>query len=546
VSRGAGLGRLRSLGPGFGTADLRRVQAAWALSAVGNWGFTVVLSIYAFDQGGAPAVGLAAALRLLPAAVAAPAASWVVDRRARRDVMVWCSFVRAACLAATVLVVAAGGPFAVVLVLAAGFSIVTTAHKPAQAAMLTLLARTPQQLAAASAVMSASDFGGFLVGALLGGTLSAVASVQVAFASAAATFVVAGLVQRRVRPDPRPVPLAGRASRNLAGEALAGLEALLASAQLLFVVGGFLAATVVEGAMDVLVVLLALDVLDLGRSGVGYLNAAWGVGGLVGGALAVTALRGGRLAVALCGGCVVVGGCVAGLGVWPGAAVALMLLAVMGVGFAVVEIAETTLMQRLVPDDVLGRAFGVVESLFVAATGVGALVAPILVAALGVRGALAVLGAALALLAIALLPRLARFEAAAPVGEREFALLRGVPFLAPLALASVENLARRAVSVPMRVGDAVIRQGDVGDRFYVIADGEVEISRDGTSQGRSCTGDFFGEVALLRDVPRTATVVATQAGTLLVLERGDFLAAVTGHPRSTEAAGAVVRERWSG
>jgi MFS family permease len=219
---------------------------------------------------------------------------------------------------------------------------------------------------------------------------------------------------------------------------------------------------------------------------------------------------------------------------------------VMGVGYAVVEIAETTLMQRLVPDDVLGRAFGVVESLYVAATGAGALAAPILVAGLEVRGALVALGVALALLAIALLPRLARFEAATPVGEREFALLRGVPFLAPLALATVENLARRAVSVPMRLGDAVIRQGEVGDRFYVIADGEVEISRDGISQGRSSAGDFFGEVALLRDVRRTATVAATQAGTLLVLERGDFLAAVTGHPRSTEAASAVVRERWSG
>jgi hypothetical protein len=193
---------------------------------------------------------------------------------------------------------------------------------------------------------------------------------------------------------------------------------------------------------------------------------------------------------------------------------------------------------------VLGRAFGVVESVYIAATGAGALLAPVLVAALGIRGTLLTLGAALALLALSLWPLLARFEAAAPVGEREFGLLRGVPFLAPLAVATVENLARRAQSVPMTQGETVIREGDRGDRFYVIADGEVEVSEDAQRRRRETAGDFFGEIALLRDVPRTATVVATQSGTLLALERADFLAAITGQPRSTEAAHAVVRERW--
>ena len=113
-------------------------------------------------------------------------------------------------------------------------------------------------------------------------------------------------------------------------------------------------------------------------------------------------------------------------GASPTPAPALALLALLGVGYAFVEIAETTLLQRLVPDDVLGRAFGVVESVYIAATGVGALLAPAIVGALGVRGALAACGVALAALAVCLWPVLARFEAAAPVSEREFALLRGV------------------------------------------------------------------------------------------------------------------------
>jgi MFS family permease len=543
VSRGRAHGRLRSLAAAFGTADLRRIQAGWALSSIGNWGFMVALSIYAFDQGGAPAVGLAAALRLLPAAVMAPVAASLADRHPRRDVLVRCSVARAACLAGTALVVAAEGPFALALVLAAGFSVAATAHRPAQASLLATLARTPQQLAAANAVLSAIDNAGFLLGALVGATLAAAWGADVAFAVMAAMYAAAAVAQRRVRRDPRPAPAAGPGAGRRAGGAVAGLRALLASPQLRLVVGAFGAATVVEGATDVLVVLIALDLLDLGRGGVGYLNAAWGVGGLAGSAVAAAALGRGRLALALCAGCVLMGACLAALGAWPEALLVFALIAVLGVGLAVAETAEITLLQRLIPDDVLGRAFGVVEGVSVAATGVGALLAPVLVAALGIRGALIALGATLTALAIALWPRLSRFEAAAPVGEQEFRLLREVPFLAPLALATVESLAQRAACVPMGVGETVIRQGDVGDRFYVIADGEVEVSTDGRRRRRSSAGDFFGEIALLRDVPRTATVVATAPGTLLVVERGDFLAAVTGLPRSTEAAGAVVRGR---
>ena len=537
-------GRLRSLAAGFGTPDLRRVQAGWALSSVGNWGFMVMLSIYAFDEGGAAAVGLAAGLRLLPAAVAAPAASSFVDRHSRRDLIVLCSVLRGACLGVLALAVAAGAPLGAVLALAALFSILSTAHKPAQAALLPALARSPQQLAAANAVLSGIDNGGFLVGALLGGTLSALTSPQVAFATAAATFAAAAVAQRRLPRDERPEPLTPEGGEGLGHEAAAGLRALMASPQLRLVVGGFAAATVVEGATDVLVVLVALDLLEVGQAGVGYLNAAWGVGGILGGAAAAAALGRGRLALGLSAGCVLIGACLAGIAGWPSTGGVLIFLALLGVGYAVVEIAQTTLLQRLVPDDVLGRAFGVVESVYIGATGVGALLAPAFVAWLGIRGTLVALGAALALLALALWPLLARFEAAAPVGEREFGLLRGVPFLAPLAVASVENLARRAHDVPMTAGETVIRQGDHGDRFYVIAEGEVEVSEDGRLRRRETAGDFFGEIALLRDVPRTATVVATQPGTLLSVERGDFLAAVTGVPRSSEAAHAVIRERW--
>ena len=453
----------------------------------------------------------------------------------------WYSILRAASLAVLALVVAAGGSLAAVLALAAVFSVISAVHRPAQGALLPALARTPQQVAAANAVLSAIDNGGFLIGALLAGGVAAVASPQVAFGAAAATFVLAAFAQHRLpRDSPPPAPARERGVAARWQTARARCSHRLSSE---VVVGGFAAATVVEGVTDVVIVLLALDLLHLGQPGVGYLNAAWGVGGLLGGAVAAAALVQGRLALGLTGGCVVIGCALAGIAGWPAPAPALALLALLGVGYAFVEIAETTLLQRLVPDDVLGRAFGVVESVYIAATGVGALLAPVIVGALGVRGALAACGVALAALAVCLWPVLARFEAAAPVSEREFALLRGVPFLAPLSLGTVESLALRLARVPMSAGEVIVREGDHGDRFFVIEEGEVSVSQDGRRRRLETAGEFFGEIALLRDVPRTATVVSTRAGTLLALGRDDFLSAVTGLRRSADAARAVVDER---
>jgi MFS family permease len=533
--------RLRALADGFATADLRRVQAAWALASVGNWGLTVILAIYAYEVGGPGAVGLAGGLRLVAAAAAAPFASGFVDRHSRRAVIARCLYLRALSLAALTAVVAVSGPLALVLVLAAVYSVLSTVHRPAQAALLPSLARTPQQLAAANAVLSAMSNAGFLVGALAGGAIAAAVSPTLAFAMTAATFVLAAFAQHGLPHDPAP-PYAP-ADRDLAREAVAGARMLVASRQLRMVMALFGAVTVVEGATDVMIVVLALDSLGLGQAGVGYLNAAWGVGGLVGGAAAAAVLVRGRVAIGLCGGCVLVGGALGAIGARPTVAAALLLLGALGVGYAFVEVAETTLVQRLLPDEVLGRAFGAAETVYIGATAVGALIAPAVISALGIRGALVAFGVTLTALALGLWPLLARFAGAVPVGEREFALLRGVPFLGLLPLATLETLARRAGRVPVVAGEVVIREGDHGDRFYVIDSGAVAVSQDGRPRRTETAGEFFGEIALLRDVRRTATVVATAPGSLLALDRDDFLGAVTGQDRSADAARAVASDR---
>jgi MFS family permease len=218
-------------------------------------------------------------------------------------------------------------------------------------------------------------------------------------------------------------------------------------------------------------------------------------------------------------------------------------LTILGVGYALIEVAGMTLLQRFASDDVLARAFAVVESSYWVATGVGAIIAAPLVAWLGIRGALVAAGLALLVAVVARWAALARFEAGLPVPERDFDLLRRVPFFAPMPLATIESLARRLTVVEVSAGDAVIREGEPADRLYVVAAGRLQIVRQGVPCAAVSSGDFFGESALLRDCPRTASVTAVKDGTLLALARDDVLQTLTSHPRSADLADAIIDTR---
>ena len=519
------------------------MQAAWTAGATGNWAFFVVLAIYAFDEGGATAVGLAALARMLPAGLTAPFTSLLADRRSRRDLLLEATLVRALSLGAIVAAVALDAPLALVLVLAAVQTIACTAAKPAQAALLPLLARSPEQLAAANAAWSGIDSAGFVAGALLGGALAAGPGVNAGFAATGLAFLLAALILAPLPRDEPPPHRAARAGAGLAGEVLAGFRAVLADRRLRLVVGTLATTTLAEGAIDVLVVVVALDVLDAGDAGVGWLNAAWGVGGILGGAAAVALLGGGRLASGIGGGCVLAGAALAGIATWHAVAPALALLVALGVGYALIEVAGLTLTQRLASDDVLGRVFGVVESTYVVTTAVGSALAAAAISLLGIDGALLAIAGAIAALALSTGRPLARLEASVPIPEREFGLLRGLDIFAPLPIATIETLAARIEPVHVDAGDVIVSEGDPGDRCYLIAEGRVSISKHTGWHTAVGPGDFFGELALLRDAPRNATVVAAGPGLLLALERADFLSAVTGHARTREAADALVRER---
>jgi MFS family permease len=539
----SGSGIYSSLAGALATAQLRRLQFGWAVSAVGGWVFFVALAVYAFDVGGATAVGAAALTRMVPAGLAAPLAGVLADRHSRRDVLLGSIALRALVLGAIGGAVAAAAPLALVLTLAALFTIVATAHKPAQASLLPSLVETPHQLAASNAVWSAVDNGAFLAGALLSGALIATTSMSVAFLATAGLFALATVPIALIARDPVPDFRASAERIRPIEDAVEGFQQVWADRRLRTVVGALAFSTMVEGAIDVLVVLVAINLLGLGGAGVGWLNACWGFGGVVGGAAALTLLRRGRLTAGLSAGGLLVGLPLMLIALAESTAAAVAMLILLGIGYALIEVAGLSLLQRLPSNDLLGRAFAVVESSYWITTGLGAIVAPLIVHLVGLRDALLAVGACLPLLVAFRWRPLAMLEAGIRVPERPFKLLRAVEMFAPLPLATIESVSRRVDAIHVPAGETVVREGDRGDRFFLVAEGRLDVSCERGAYPPVGAGDVFGEIALLQDVPRTATVTARDDCLLYVLDRESFLCAVFSHTSAAGAARRVVSER---
>jgi hypothetical protein len=292
----------------------------------------------------------------------------------------------------------------------------------------------------------------------------------------------------------------------------------------------------------VLVVVIAFRLLHVGGSWVGFLSGAVGAGTLVGG-FATVALTGRRLGLLFGLGLVLWGVPIALVAAGSSKAVALLLLGAVGIGNAIEDVTGETLLQRLVSDDVLGRVLGVMFGLATAGFGIGAIATPALIAGLGVRGALVVTGAFLPALVLLSLRTLRQIDATADTPTHELAILDQVVMFAPLPLVAKEQLARSLVAMTVAPGTTIIAEGDVGDLFYILARGRVAVTQGGHDMGDLGGGDSFGEIALLRDVPRTATVTARDEVELYALGRSHFLEAVAGHAAGRAAAEAVAAER---
>ena len=531
---------LRAFRGVFGNPLLRRVELAWSGSIIGQWGYEVGLAVFAYKSGGATAVGVVGLVRMLPASIAAPFTALLGDRFSRTRVMIAADLVRAAALAGAGVVVFADGPAPVVYGLASAVAVAGTAFPSAQAALLPSLARTPDELAAANATSTTLESIGMFAGPALGGLVLALTSVGAVFVATASTLVWSAILVAKLPSSAAERPTTGA----ILDDALAGFRTIASAPQVRLVVGLYAAQTIVAGVLRVLVVATALAVLELGSAGVGVLNAAVGIGALAGLLLALAFIGRRRLAGQFRLGITLWGIPLVLLGIWPTLAGALLFLTALGVGNTLVDMAGLTLLQRATPREVLARVFGVLESLFLGTIGLGAILAPALIALLGTRGALIVAGTFLPVLAVVFWrPLTAIDRAAIAAPERAVELLRGIPIFAPLPALTLEQLASSLSRRRVLAGEEIFRQGDPGDRFYVIADGEVDVSVDGRRPTTLAPGGYFGEIALLRDVPRTATVTARTDAELYGLERDEFIAAVTGYAPSREAANVVVATR---
>jgi MFS family permease len=537
----AGTGQvLSALGTAVRSPDIRRVELAWGAAITAEWAHFVALGVFAYEQGGASAVGIAGLVRLLPAAFVAPFAAALGDRFPRERFLLAMTLVGSLALGGSAAAAFADAEL-LVFALAALVGLASTLIRPTLQALLPSLARTPEELITANGATSTIESLGTLVGPLLAGVLVSVADAGLVFAVGAGALFLGGALLSRVRVE-GAVDLASAAGdeRGALGVLAAGFRTIAHASRPRLVVALIVAQTFVRGCLNVLIVVAAFQVFDAGGEGVGYMTAAIGVGGLVGAVGAMT-LGGRRLAVIFGLALVCWGVPIALIAPWPHLTVAIFMLAVVGAANSVEDVAVFTLLQRIVPDEVLTRVLGIVWALAMGGVALGSIAAPALVEGIGPRPAFVVIGVILPLLTVLTYRRLAEIDSAvAPAPELE--LIERVPMFAPLSVAAKERVASNLVPLSVHAGELVIRAGETGDRFYIVGDGELDISAAGLHT-TAHKADYFGEIALLRDVPRTATVKAIVDTELYALQRNDFLAAVTGFEAAHAVGEAVAEER---
>ena len=538
--------RLRAAGGAFVTnwrnPELRRAQVAFFAAWAAEWAVTVVLAVYAYGRGGATEVGVVALIRVLPAAVVAPLATQYADRFPREKVLVAVSVVRSVSIALAAWAVFVDGPAVTVYALVTLSSAAAVLFRPVHSALLPSLCDTPPELAGANVVRGFLDSAATLAGPAASAVLLATSGPAQVLAAAALASAWAGVLMARVHPEPTPLDSVGPDAEGVLGRTLAGVRAVSTHRDLRLIFGLVGAQTFMRGAITVFAVVVSVELVGLGTPGVGVLNACLGAGAVLASAAAALLVGTRRLAAWFGLGAALWGAPLVVVGLFPSAATAMTMLAVIGAGNALIDVGAFTLIARIAPANVLARVFGVLESVGALAVGLGAILTPFITEALDLRTSLVVLGLLTPAAVVLAWRRLRALDAVIVGRDHELALLRGVPLLDALPLPALETVARQLDHVLVPAGETVFRQGDPGDRFYVVVSGTAQVVGDGHPITDLGPGSSFGEIALLRRVPRTATVRAVDDLRLESLRGERFLALMTGSPRTEVATSARVDE----
>ncbi|MEA2634017.1 MAG: hypothetical protein QOH92_784 [Chloroflexota bacterium] len=524
--------------------DLRRLELAFSGFNAAEWSTWIAILVYAYSVGGASTVGVLAIVMLAPSAVIAPVAAQLGDRLPRQRVMVLGYGLQAATMGATGLALLLQFPTIPIYVLATLAAMSVTLTRPAQGSLLPELAHDPSELVAANAVSGAIENLSLFLGPALTGLLLRFGSPGIVWTLMGAVMLVSTLLVARIRGGSRrEKPVGAAESLGLLGTSVAGVRALGRLKGPRLIISLMFALSVELGALDVLLVVLAFQQLGTGRAGTGFLYAAIGGGGIIG--LVITASLVGRqhLSRPFLAGIACWGVALALVGALPAVVPVLVFLGLAGAGRNVMDVAGRTLLQRTVPDQVLSRVLGVLEGLYNISMGIGAVLTPLVILALGVRGTFIAAGLVLAAFAVLSLGPLSAIDRTAPRTGRSLERARALALFAPLDGVVLERLAAAFRPVSLPAGSVIIREGEPGERFYLIDSGEVSVQKNGAEVARLGAGDYFGEISLLKQVPTTATVVASTDVEVLALDPDIFIDAITGSARARRVVDDVVARR---
>jgi MFS family permease len=500
---------------------LRRIAIAYVAFSAAEWATWIAMLVFAFERGGVVASGTVAVIQLVPSAIFAPLGATFADRYGRHRVLTLAYAIQALAIGATAVALEREVALGVIYGLAAVGAASITLTRPAQSGLLPSLASTPAALTAANGTLGAIESAGILAGPLIAGALLSIGGAGLVYAAMAIALAVGGLIVAGVRGPERR----GEPSRRPNDPR--GLRALAADRPVLGLIGILGTESAQIGALDVLFVAFALGVLGIGDAGVGLLSGALGLGGVIGAAATAALVRRRSLFVWLAVGAIIWGGGLAALAAVRPVLLVFAIVIAAGTARGVMDVSGRTLLQRAAPPAILARVFGILEGLQMAALAIGAALAPLVVETLGVPAAFLLAGL-LAPASYAVAWRwLRRADAVDPIPARQLELVENVPAFARLPLLSKERVARVMIPIIAAPGETIVREGEAGERFFVIDAGEVEISIRGTYVRMLRAGATFGELALLHDIPRTATAQAHGEVRLYALERDEFLAATS-------------------
>jgi Cyclic nucleotide-binding domain/Major Facilitator Superfamily len=520
-----------------------RVVCAYALFTVNEYSVWIAILVYAYERGGATETGVIAVVQLVPAGLCAPFMAVRADRSSPSVLLVGGFIAQIAGLALAAVAIFAGWPSADVYAGAILAATAITAARPAQAALLPSLARTPDELTAANVVMSWLESIGVALAGVWAAALLTRGVGEVLVAAIVLLTVALWLVALDARRDGPRAEDSDETSSTWA-DVVDGSHAVRKAPGAGTLIALLGAQDVVLGALDVLFVIVAIGVLHRSQSWVGYLNGAYGLGGVLIGA-AMFLLIGRRLPVPILTSSILLGLCIALIPINGSAAMAVVLLGAVGAARGVMDMSTRTLLQRSVAPDVLGRVFGLVEGLTMLSVAAGSMLVPLLVLIGGPDAALIGVGCILPAIAILSAGRLLRLDADSRIPLVEIELLRSVDVFASLPPSVIESLARALVPVRLDTGDVLIREGDHGDAYFSVADGRFAVSQTGRVLTEVGRGVGIGEIALLQDVPRTATVTALRPSLVYSLPREMFLDAITGHAPAQSVAQAKIARTFT-